>query len=248
MLRASFAVAALALACGGGNTAPVRDPATLAAGDATPNALDAGVSAPTDAGASAAVDASSATVAKSPCVFADVTVRPLLADCSERPAAKDLAQASDVDVKLVGPTSRVAPGASVALELRYTNATSAPLRLRFDRGLHVAIATIDPKGAQIDPPPGSPQIIPDPACTPTTCPTMTEGIVVLAPGGVVRVPIIWVAEKKKWPPPARLPCCTVSPGPIIGAGPLASGKYTVRASGPLFAEVDVAETVIEIAK
>jgi hypothetical protein len=181
-----------------------------------------------------------------PCVFADTTLRAILPDCAGGPEAPEAKRPADLDVKLVAPVGRVPPGASVDLELRYTNLAEAPRTLRLDRNLHVALRTVNPGGTVVDPPAGSPGFLPDPSCLPTTCPTMTTGSVVLAPRGVARVRIPWTAEKKAWPPPARVACCTVGPGPVAGAGPLPPGRYMIKATGPLLSQLTAGETVVDV--
>jgi len=188
------------------------------------------------------------TASHAPCVFDDITLHAMLSDCPGQPRAAEPRSRGDVGVSLVAADPHVAPGKATVLELRYVNRTAGLLRLRLDRGLHLAVNTVGPAGAQIEPPPGSPRFLPDPSCLPTTCPTMAAGAVVLAPGGVARVPVPWVAERKAWPPPARLPCCTVAPGPIVGAGPLAPGRYKVSVAGPLLTDVAAADVAIDVGR
>jgi hypothetical protein len=57
--------------------------------------------------------------------------------------------------------------------------------------------------------------------------------VLLVVGGVLRYDVVWSANKTRWPPPQKRTCCWPSQPSLLPAGPLAPGRYRVRATAPV---------------
>jgi hypothetical protein len=250
MMRAAWAVfVAAATACGepraASPTTTTTTPTTTATATRTTTATATATAAAT------ATDAGVPDAAVTTCAFAAIDLTAIV-PCTPTQQAPMLANKADVDLKLTAVTPRVAPRGKIVVEVRITNVSSGPLTIPFGTWPPYSVI-LDAQKKQIDPPP-PPTIIRNPQCAAVDCAPESFGprnqtFVILAAGGVATGKIELVAERRRYAGPVHELCCGGTTATLVFAGPLALGKYTVRANVLGVPGIPgQAETEIEVAK
>jgi hypothetical protein len=152
-----------------------------------------------------------------------------------------------LDVRVTSGTPSITPGGRADLTLTLKNKSNEPLPLYFtgDPTPRFEIEAVDAKGRRVDLPTGKPPKTP---VVPTR--EVKAARITLAPGGTARVRIPWDAVKTRWAP-EKAKTWEGRGYPRAAAGPLGTGKYTLRVVVPLVGvfekgELDVPKVPMEV--
>lgn len=134
-----------------------------------------------------------------------------------------------LELRVTASTPSITPGGRVDLTLTLKNKSNEPLPLYFTGAPQPVfeVEAVDTKGKRIDMPSGKPPKAP---AVPTR--ESKAAKITLNPGGIARIKISWDAVKTKWAPD-KVKSWEGRGYPRVPAGPLATGKYTLRVVVPL---------------
>ena len=152
-----------------------------------------------------------------------------------------------LEVRVTSGTPSITPGGRVDLTLTLRNKSAEPLPLYFsgDPTPRFEVEALDAKGRRVDLPTGKPPKTPAMPARDVKAARIT-----LAPGGTARVKIPWDAVKTRWAP-EKVKVWEGRGYPRAAAGPLATGKYTLRIVLPLIGvfekgELELPKIAVEV--
>lgn len=188
----------------------------------------------TDAGTTTTPNSGTPSAAKEAACTSDdfESLEEALKQCdSKMPRGADVPSGmrDKLEVKVTTGTASITPGGRVDLTVTLKNKSSEPLPLYFtgDPTPRFDVETVDAKGRRADLPAGKP-----PRSPALPARDVKAARITLAPGGTARVRIPWDAVKFRWAP-EKVKTWEGRGYPRAPAGPLGTGKYTLRVVLPL---------------